>query len=76
MQFVLDLEAKYPTRTIAVLVPELVVRRWYQNLLHNQRAGLLKVALLLRGNRKILVINIPWYLDPPDARPTQWKGSA
>ena len=74
VQFVLDLEAKYPTRTIAVLVPELVVRRWYQNLLHNQRAGLLKVALLLRGNRKILVINIPWYLDPPDASPAPLQG--
>ena len=74
VQFVLDLEAKYPTRTIAVLVPELVVRRWYQNLLHNQRAGLLKVALLLRGNRKILVINIPWYLDPPDTRPAPLQG--
>ncbi len=76
VQFVFDLEAKYPSRTIAVLIPELVVRRWYQNLLHNQRAELLKVALLLKGDGRILVINIPWYLDPPDARPAQWKGSA
>ncbi len=74
VQFVIDLETKYPTRTIAVLVPELVVRRWYQNLLHNQRAGLLKVALLLKGNRKILVINIPWYLDPSGISPAQLKG--
>ncbi len=65
VQYVLDLEAKHPTRTIAVLVPELVVQHWYQNLLHNQRAGLLKVALLLKGNRRIIVINIPWYLDKP-----------
>ncbi len=65
VQYVLDLEAQHPTRTIAILVPELVVQRWYQNLLHNQRAGLLKIALLLKGNRRILVINIPWYLDKP-----------
>lgn len=65
VQYIIDLEAKHPTRMIAVLVPELVVRRWYQNLLHNQRAGLLKVALLLKGDRRIIVINIPWYLDPP-----------
>ena len=43
---------------------ELVVRHWYQNLLHNQRSNLLKLMLLLRGNQRILVINIPWYLDP------------
>jgi hypothetical protein len=46
-----------------VLVPELVVRHWYQNLLHNQRANLLKLMLLMRGNQRILVINIPWYLE-------------
>jgi hypothetical protein len=39
-----------------------VVKHWYENLLHNQRANVLKLLLLVRGNRKILVINIPWYL--------------
>jgi hypothetical protein len=48
---------------ICVLVPELVVRHWWQNLLHNRRADLLKVILLMRGNRRIIVINIPWYLE-------------
>jgi len=65
VQHVLGLEAKHENRIIAVLVPELVVRHWYQTLLHNQRAQLLKVALLLKGNRRTLVINIPWYLDKP-----------
>jgi amino acid transporter len=49
-------------RRVAVIVPELVVNHWYENLLHNQRANVLKVLLLLRGNQNILVINIPWYL--------------
>jgi hypothetical protein len=44
-------------------VPELVVRHWWENVLHNRRADLLKVMLLLKGNRRIIVINIPWYLD-------------
>jgi hypothetical protein len=44
------------------LVPELVVRHWWQTPLHNQRAQLVKVLLLLRGNQRIIVINIPWYL--------------
>ncbi len=59
---VLAEEQKYGDRHIAVLVPELVVRHWYENLLHNQRANVLKLLLLLRGNQRILVINIPWYL--------------
>ena len=48
---------------VCVLVPELVVRHWWENLMHNRRADLLKVLLLVHGNRNIVVINIPWYLD-------------
>jgi amino acid transporter len=59
---VLEVERTNPHRQIAVLIPELVVRRWWQTPLHNQRAQLLKLLLLLRGNQRIVVINIPWYL--------------
>ncbi len=59
---ILEVEHAHPDRQIAVLVPELVVRHWWQAPLHNQRAQLLKVLLLLRGNQRIIVINIPWYL--------------
>ncbi len=59
---VLQVEQAHPDRQIAVLVPELVVRHWWQAPLHNQRAQLLKLLLLLRGNQRIIVINIPWYL--------------
>jgi amino acid transporter len=52
-----------PTQRVCVLVPELVVKHWWENLMHNRRADLLKVLLLMRGNRNIVVINIPWYLD-------------
>jgi amino acid transporter len=59
---VLAEQLKCNGRQIAVLVPELVVKHWYENLLHNQRANLLKLALLVKGNENIVVINIPWYL--------------
>ncbi|HLH33047.1 MAG TPA: APC family permease [Alloacidobacterium sp.] len=59
---VLAEQIKCTDRQIAVLVPELVVKHWYENLLHNQRANLLKLALLVKGNENIVVINIPWYL--------------
>ncbi len=60
---ILRLEKEHPDRQIAVLVPEMVVYAWWQNLLHNQRSQLLKLLLLLRGNQRIIVINIPWYLE-------------
>jgi amino acid transporter len=62
VDYVLELEKKNPHRQIAVLVPELVVKRWYQNLLHNHRAQVLKLYLLVKGNQRIVVINVPWYL--------------
>jgi hypothetical protein len=39
-----------------------VVKHWYENLLHNQRANMLKLILLVKGNERVVVINIPWYL--------------
>jgi amino acid transporter len=62
MDYVLDLERVNPGRKVAVLLPELVVRHWWENALHNQRVQLLKVLLLLKGKQGIVVINIPWYL--------------
>ncbi len=59
---VLEQEQRFPDRHLAVLVPELVVKHWYEFLLHNQRGNLLKLLLLVRGNQRIVVINIPWYL--------------
>lgn len=62
VDYILKVEGECPHRQIAVLVPELVVKRWWQAPLHNQRAQVLKLLLLMRGNQRIMVINIPWYL--------------
>ncbi|MGP8252796.1 MAG: APC family permease [Terracidiphilus sp.] len=70
VEYVLKVEEETGNRKVCVLVPELVVRHWWEGLLHNRRADVLKLILLVRGNRRIVVINIPWYLDeigtPPD----------
>jgi hypothetical protein len=63
LTFILNLERQNPGRIIAVVIPELVENRWYLYLLHNQRASLLKALLLLKGNGRIVVVNVPWYLD-------------
>ena len=62
-EYVLELERKNPDRQIAVLVPELVERRWLYYLLHSQRAAAVKLILYRKGNRRIIVINVPWYLS-------------
>lgn len=62
MDYILELENENPGRKVAVLLPELVVRHWWENALHNQRVQLLKLLLLLKGNQRIVVVNIPWYL--------------
>ena len=63
VEYVLAVERESSVRKVCVLVPELVVLHWWENLLHNRRADLLKVILLLRGNQRIIVVNIPWYLQ-------------
>jgi amino acid transporter len=62
VEYILQVELAHPERQIAIMIPELVVKHWWQAPLHNQRAQLLKLLLLVRGNQRIIVINIPWYL--------------
>lgn len=63
VDYVLGVEREIDTRKVCVLIPELVVRHWWDGLLHNRRSDLLKVLLLVRGNQRIVVINIPWYME-------------
>ncbi|HLI85032.1 MAG TPA: APC family permease [Bryobacteraceae bacterium] len=61
LDFILRLEQTHPDRQIAVVLPNLVERRWYHRFLHNQRADLLTALLLLRGSQRIVIVNTPWY---------------
>jgi amino acid transporter len=63
IDYVLTMKQEHPDRQIAVLIPELVARRWYHHLLHNKRAAMLKALLLVRGDEDVVVINVPWYLQ-------------
>lgn len=58
---VTQLKSDLPTRLIAVIVSELVEKRWYQYLLHNHRAEWLKADLLLEEDQRVALINVPWY---------------
>jgi hypothetical protein len=63
LDYILSVKKKNPDRQLAVLIPELVARHWYEHLLHNKRAAMLKALLLVRGDEDIVVVNVPWYLS-------------
>jgi hypothetical protein len=63
VEYILNLQKQVPHRRIAVIIPELVEKHWYFYFLHNQRAASLKTTLYVRGQKGIVVINVPWYLD-------------
>jgi amino acid transporter len=65
VQFVLDLARKNPSRSIVVVIPELVEDRWYEYFLHNQRGRLLEWVLLARGNERVFTVSAPWYVGAP-----------
>lgn len=62
LDYILDVEKQNPGRQIAVLLPEMVEHHWYHYFLHNQRAEILKTWLLLKGNQRIVMVSVPWYL--------------
>ncbi len=59
---VLEIQQANPTRRIAVMIPEMIEHHWWHYFLENNRAELLKALLLLRGNQRIILVNVPWYL--------------
>jgi hypothetical protein len=48
---------------IVVIVPDLVVTRWYHAFLHNNRGAVLRALLRIRGGPRVVVVNVPFYVD-------------
>jgi amino acid transporter len=63
LEYVLSVERDHPDHSVAVVIPDLVERRWYYQFLHNQRGKLLAALLVVRGDRRIAIVDVPWYLD-------------
>jgi amino acid transporter len=62
VDYVLKVEKEHAGRTIAVVIATMVERHWYHYFLHNQRADILTALLLLGGDERINIVNVPWYL--------------
>jgi amino acid transporter len=62
LEFLDELEQRWPDCGITVVLPELVVDRWWEQLLHNQSALALKARLLFR--KRTIVVSVPLHLNP------------
>ncbi|MFB1482033.1 APC family permease [Corallococcus sp. RDP092CA] len=68
MDYLDALLADVPGGTVAIVMPELLERRWYRSMLYGRRSELLRSALLLSGERRLVVVSVPWYMRT-EARP-------
>jgi len=60
LDYIEDLQQKDPDCWITVVIPEILPARWWQNILHNQRALLLKGALLFKD--RVVLTDVPYHL--------------
>ena len=61
MEYINQLDMKWDNDTVTVVIPEFVVGKWYEQVLHNQSALFLKGKLLFRENT--VVTSVPYHLD-------------
>jgi amino acid transporter len=61
LRFLDEIDARWDNDIVTVLIPEVVVKRWWEQLLHNQTALFLKGRLLFR--RGVVVTSVPYHLD-------------
>jgi amino acid transporter len=59
--YIKALRADRPRDVVSVFIPEYVVGRWWEQLLHNQYALRLKGRLLFQPG--VMVTSVPWQLD-------------
>jgi len=62
VEYVEQLRDPNPDRDIVVIVPDLVVRRWYHAFLHDNRGTSLRELLRLRGGPRVVVVSTPFHL--------------
>jgi len=60
LEYLEAVEREHPEEYVTVILPEFVPAKWWQHLLHNQRALLIKGALLFRPNT--VVTSVPFHL--------------
>ena len=62
LNYIQTVRQEQPGVWVTVVLSEVIPARWWQNLLHNQRALLIKAALLFQF--RVVVIDVPYHLGP------------
>ncbi|MFE9923786.1 APC family permease [Streptomyces sp. NPDC005774] len=65
IEYVKNLRKESPRDVVSVFIPEYVVGRWYEQLLHNQSALRLKARLLFTPG--VMVTSVPYQLQSSEA---------
>ncbi|WP_375382409.1 APC family permease [uncultured Sphingomonas sp.] len=60
LELVDKIDADTPGRSVAILIPQLVLRHWWERLLHGRRASRLRAALLAKAGPRLMVVTSPW----------------
>ena len=63
VRMTLKIEKEYLETPDDSSFPQLAQRRWYFYFLHNMRSAMLKTRPYRRGNRRIVVVKVPRYLE-------------
>ena len=61
LDYIEELLQKDPEGWVTVVIPEILPARWWQNILHNQRALMLKAALLFK--ERVILTDVPFHLE-------------
>lgn len=61
LDYIEDLLAKDQEGWVTVVIPEILPAKWWQNILHNQRALMLKAALLFK--ERVILTDVPFHLE-------------
>jgi hypothetical protein len=61
LEYIDQVDASQPDDFVTIVLPEFVPARWWHHIFHNQRALLIKGALLFRPN--VVVTSVPFHLN-------------
>jgi len=61
LDYIEELLEKDHNGWVTVVIPEILPARWWQNILHNQRALILKAALLFKD--RVILTDVPFHLE-------------
>ena len=61
LKYIDEVDARYDDDLLTIILPEFIPAKWWQHLLHNQTALMIKRALLFSKGQAVL--SVPYHLD-------------